>query len=185
MFLDGCLCTLQSRLDTLGGLPLDVLPRGSPTTAARINGAARCLTTRLEQYWGLNIPAEFWRLSSPQSSLQMPATSLPCSRDEDILVPGAWRENWLPLGKVIEARGTPASREQGRLVAGICSELCGELSLQNSAGMFKPQYCSSRVVKHRAALLMRAAVVRLPLGSTSRGSPPNVSSDYNVHVHIN
>jgi hypothetical protein len=89
--------------------------------------------------------------------------------------------SWSLEGKLVAARkghrsqGTPASHEQGRLVAGICSELCGELSLQNSEGMFNPQYCSSRVVKHRAAPLMRAAVVRLPLGSISRGSPPNVS----------
>jgi hypothetical protein len=88
---------------------------------------------------------------------------------------------WSLEGELVVARkghrsqGTPASHEQGRLVAGICSELCGELSLQNSAGMFKHQYCSSRVVKLRAAPLMRADVVRLPLGSTSKGRPPNVS----------
>ena len=51
--------------DTKGYLDtLDAHPRGSPTTAARINGSARCLTTRLEQYWGLNIPAVLWNAAN-------------------------------------------------------------------------------------------------------------------------
>jgi len=78
--------------------------------------------------------------------------------------------SWSLEGKLVAARkghrcqGTPVSHEQGRFVAGICSEQSKTLQ------MFKPQYCSSRVVKHRAAQLMRAAVVGLPLGCASRVS---------------
>jgi hypothetical protein len=50
------------------------------------------------------------------------------------------------------------SDEQGMLVAGIC---CAG-SIQNASRVAPPQYCSSRVVKHRAAPLMRAAVVAPP-----------------------
>ena len=85
--------------------------------------------------------------------------------------------SWSLEGKLVAARkghrsqGTPASHEQRRFTAGIC---CAG-NIQHSSRVAPLQYCSSRVVKHRAAPLMRAAVVRLPLGSTSRGSPPNVS----------
>jgi hypothetical protein len=92
--------------------------------------------------------------SKTQQGCSSPSTApVAWSNDFGANLFGAHRSLRLPRGDEKSrgsghrSQGTPALHEQGRLVAGIC---CAG-KFQNSAGMFKPQYCSSRVVKHRAA----------------------------------
>ena len=90
-----------------------------------------------------------------------PGTRISWSSEEKVCI----------AGKRHRSQGISASHKQGRLVAGVC---CAG-SIQNASRVAPPQYCSSRMVRHRAAPLMRAAVVGPPLGSTTRHSPPYVS----------